>query len=285
VASNNLNRDQLWTSEVWADIDKAVLDEVGSIRVAQKVFPTTPMPGAANVPDDVIQGDGASIEEGRTQPFIEISKEFRLTQSQLDNETTLHTARTLAKLAAKSLALAEDELIFGGQRVKLPDAVKVVNKESARSGLLGVAFHEEIEIPADKANHVGESIFAAVTRGIAKLNEFGQPGPYALMMQSAVYADTYAPLASSLVTPADRLIPLLPGGFYGTGRLPELTALLVSLGGEPTTLFVATDAVTAYTLEDMEGRHRFRVFERIQFVTREHRALIRLTFEENKLGK
>jgi hypothetical protein len=35
---NNLGRDQIWTPDIWAAIDKAMLDEVGAIRVVQKVF-------------------------------------------------------------------------------------------------------------------------------------------------------------------------------------------------------------------------------------------------------
>lgn len=49
---NNLGRDQLWTPQIWADIDKAVLDQVGSIRVVQKVFNSSSLPDAANVPAD-----------------------------------------------------------------------------------------------------------------------------------------------------------------------------------------------------------------------------------------
>src|SRR5206468_661691 len=114
MPTNNLNRDQLWTSAVWQDIDTAVLAHAGSIRVAQKVFPTTAVTGDPNVPADVFHRETMSIDEGLTKPFIEISVEFPLTQTQIDNEPRLHTTRTLAKLAAKSLALAEDLLIFQG---------------------------------------------------------------------------------------------------------------------------------------------------------------------------
>lgn len=38
---NNLGRDQIWTPAIWADIDKAVLDQAGSIRVVEKIFHTT----------------------------------------------------------------------------------------------------------------------------------------------------------------------------------------------------------------------------------------------------
>ena len=39
------------------------------------------------------------------------------------------------------------------------------------------------------------------------------------------------------------------------------------------------DAMTAYTGQDEAGRYRFRVYERIQFVTREKSALLNLAFE------
>jgi uncharacterized linocin/CFP29 family protein len=244
---------------------------------------TTPMAGASNVPADIFHPETMSIDEGRTKPFIEISVEFRLTQSQVDNETTLHTTRTLAKLAVKSLALAEDRLIFEGARAHIPEIVKIVNRDSAEGGLLGDAQVIEVEAPAPgSAGFAGDHIFKAVTDGISRLNGRGHPGPYALFLESSLYAQTYAPFPGTLVTTADRLIPLLPRGFYGTGTLPKSNALLTSLGGEPTSLFVATDAMTAYTHEDMEGRHRFRVFERIQFVARDPHAFIRLIFPEPK---
>ena len=51
---NNLGRDNLpgWNAQVWTDIDQAVLDEVGRIRVAQKVFHSENTPNANNVPAD-----------------------------------------------------------------------------------------------------------------------------------------------------------------------------------------------------------------------------------------
>jgi uncharacterized linocin/CFP29 family protein len=282
MPTNNLNRDQLWTSDVWEDIDNAVLAEACSIRVAQKVFPTVLMTGASNVPAEVFHPDTMSIDEGRAKPFLEISVEFRVTQSQADNEATLHTTRTLAKLAVKSLALAEDKLIFEGARAQIPQIVRVVNRESAEGGLLADAHTIEVESPNRPTGISGDHIFRAVTEGIARLIERAQPGPYGLFLESSLYADAYAPFPGTLVNTTDRLIPLLQGGFYGTGTLPKSTALLVSLGGEPTTLFLGTDAVTAYTQEDMEGRQRFRVFERIQFVARDHHAFIRLVFHEKK---
>src|SRR5215207_8016101 len=127
---NNLGRDEVWSPEVWQEVDNAVLAEVGRIRVAQRVFPSMPSPNGQYVPADNFDPNTMTIAEGETKPFIEISVEFRLTQGQVDNETTLHTSRTLARLAAKSIALAEDTLFFQGNGAKLPIGVKAINKES-----------------------------------------------------------------------------------------------------------------------------------------------------------
>lgn len=285
--NNNLGRDKLWTDAVWQEIDKAVLAEVGRIRVAQKVFPSTPMPNASYVPADIFDPKTMSIAEGQTKPFIEISVEFPLTQTQVDNEATLKTARTLARLSSKSLALAEDLLFFQGAKAELPPEVRVVNRNSNDGGLLGVAKTKVIDVkPIDPKKPgvygpgvYGENTFKAVSDGISELTKAAQPGPYALILESAIYADTFSPLPTTLVTTADRITPLVTGGFYGTGTLPPSTGLLISLGGEPTTTHVGQEAITAYTQEDQDGNARFRVFERVQIIARDPRAFIKLEFK------
>lgn len=275
---NNLGRDQLWTPQIWAEIDKAVLDEVGSIRVVQKVFNSTTAPNSSNVPADEFDPDEMTIAEGRTKPFLELSVDFSLTQSQVDNESTLHTAMTLAKLSAKSLALAEDMLLLQGSKAELPRIIKVNNRHSAEEGILGDRDEREIAVKPLEAGCYGPQLFTAVVQGIADLGKQGQPGPYALLLESSIYADAFAPLAGTLATTADRLTPLLPGGFYGTGALPKESGLLVSLGGDATTIYVAQDTTTAYTGEDRDGRHLFRVFERVQFVARDRTSAVNLKF-------
>ncbi len=285
--ANNLSRDKVWTPEIWADIDKAVLAEVGRLRVAQKVFPGSTNGNGQYVPADKFDRDKMMIAEGLTKPYIEISVEFRLTQGQVDGEATLHTGRTLAQLATKSVAMAEDILLFQGHHAQLPANVRVVNHESADGGLLGgqgtaslkVCLHDKTKLGV-----YGSHTFQKVTEGIGLLNGQSQPGPYALILESSVYADAFAPLEDTMVTTADRLEPLLPGGFYSTGALPARTGLLVSLGGQPTTIFLGQEVITAYTQPDADGNSCFRVFERIQLVAREPEALLVLSFEGPAYG-
>jgi uncharacterized linocin/CFP29 family protein len=281
----NLGRDKLaWPTEIWQDIDQAVLDEAGRIRIAQKVFPASTDGNGQYVPDDAIdRRDGAKvleIPEGRTKPYVELSVDLALTESQVENESTLHTGRTLAMLAAKDIAQAEDTLFFQGVEVLAEDPLRVVNRAGATAGLLNLDGADNVEVPRleGEDGSYGPKTFKAVVDGISKLTANGQPGPYALILATDVYADTFAPVGGTLTTTADRLIPLLAGGFYGTGTLPDRTGLLVSLGGQPTTLFVGQDMITAYTQSNEKGQTVLRVYERVQIIARDPTAIVKLTF-------
>lgn len=289
----NLGRANLsWDKTTWDNIDAGVLAEVYRVRVAQKVFPCSMLDDGA-LTGNVVQADqfdpeSMTIAEGQTLPLIEISVDFALTEGQVSNEGSLHTGRTLARLAAKTLALAEDEVLFQGSDVDLGGlgpTVKVRNLDLPNNtpnvhGLFGVA-DATIEVNLDNdedEDGVVSGLFAAVTRGIARLIANGQPAPYALFLETSVYADAFAPLEDSgLATTADLLMPLLEGRLYCTGALPAGAGLLVCLAGDPTILSIAQEAVTEFTQKGaQDGDYHFRVLERLQFVARDHRALLRL---------
>ena len=86
---SGLGRNQVWTPDIWAGIDGAVSEAVGQVRVLQKVIPATLVPGAQNVPDEIVLPNG-SIQEGATKPLLELGAIFPLTQSQVDDE--VHSA-------------------------------------------------------------------------------------------------------------------------------------------------------------------------------------------------
>src|SRR5207249_4166452 len=134
---NTFGRDKVWDDATWQGIDQAVLAEVGGIRVAQKVFPTQPVPDGQFVAADRFHPDGGvlRVDEGVTTPMIEIGAPFALTQGQIDTESNLHTGMTLAKQAARLVALAEDELFFQGGDAHLPPGVEVRNRNAANPGL------------------------------------------------------------------------------------------------------------------------------------------------------
>jgi uncharacterized linocin/CFP29 family protein len=283
-----------WSAEVWQAITDAVVQEVAKVRIAQKVFPTAMLDdNPTELKDEAIDFTTLSLREGRTKQFVEIFQEFPLTSTQVGKEMTDRTCQTLSRMAAKALALAEDIVLFQGRDGNL-GGVNEEQIEAAGHGLLGEAsprnaddadprrVSEPIDInplaPARPGLVYGENVFSAVVAGIAKLVAKGQAPNYALFLPTRVYADTFvAPSPASLLTTAERIRPLVEGGFYGTGTLPDDRGLLVALGGEPTRLSLGREANTEF--ERKQGRqYIFRVSERFNFVERDPRSLVRLNF-------
>jgi uncharacterized linocin/CFP29 family protein len=132
--------------------------------------------------------------------------------------------------------------------------------------------------PPTPSPEYGENTFKAVTAGITRLVSKAQAPAYALFLPTAVFADTYIPPSSaSLVTTADRIKPLVEGGFYSSAVLPEKEGLLVALGGEPVKLFVGREAAAEYLRKD-GGSFVFRIVERVQYIVRDPRSLVLLKF-------
>jgi uncharacterized linocin/CFP29 family protein len=294
TAMNNSNGFD-WADSMWQAINDGVLHEMGKVRVAQKIFPTTVFQGSpTQVANDVINLENFGIPEGNTKSFVEIYQEFPLTNTQVGREAELKTCKTLARMAAKAIALAEDEIIWGGLDGPLPPDVQADQRDSTEHGLLGEANPDDADddnlkkvsrpIPVDKPIDpkpgvlYGENVFSAVAEGIAKLVAKAQAPMYALVVPTRVHADIHVPPGdASLVTTAERLIPMVQGGLYGTGTLPPDKGLLVALGGDPTSLYVGREATTEFVRKE-GALYLFKVVERIQFVARDPRALVLLQF-------
>jgi hypothetical protein len=281
--ANNLNRTGIWNDQVWGSIDSGVKDAVGAIRVAQKVFPTTQLADVTSVPADVFNPEQMSIAEGHTRPYIELAVEFPLTNGQANEDLTGATGITLAKLAAKALALAEDMLIFQGNAVALPHAVRIESGgESVGNGLLGLIpsdRHIVVQPPDPRApTNSGGEILAAVAKGIALLTRELQAPHFALIEDTNAFAATWGSVING--APAHTVLePVLAGGIYGTGGMAPNTGLLVALGGDPTTIYFSNDPPsTEYTYKGSAGQYFFRTFERIQYVARDYRAFVKLDF-------
>lgn len=189
-----------WDAAVWQEINEAVVKEMAKVRVAQKVFPTTMLEGnPTEVINDVIDFSTNTIKEGSTKPFVEIYQEFNLTSTQVSKEPQLKTGKTLARMAAKSIALAEDTIIFQGKTASGSLKTNNITADlgSTDDGLLGEAKSTPLVVNRPKTPKPGvtwgEYIFTTVADGIAKLTEKAQAPKYALFLPTAAYADTFAP--------------------------------------------------------------------------------------------
>jgi uncharacterized linocin/CFP29 family protein len=218
------------------------------------------------------------------------------------------TAVTLAIRAANLLTQAEDMIIFQGaaafstpfftanirsRGVPLDFGLLDILPAAAPAGSpppLPAA--QVIPVPllaGARPGQYGENTFGAVAQGYAVLQGNGHYGPYALVLQTTPYADTHAPLATTLIMPADRIMPLMTAGFFGSGTLVpsvgvpapaglSFTGSLVSVGGNTMDLVVGFDAKTAFMQQDVDGSYRFRVVERLALRLKDPSAIIRLEF-------
>ena len=72
-----------WSEQIWMDINGDALKEVGKVRVAQKVFPTSTLENdPTQIANEVIDFASMTVKEGSTKPFVEIFREFSLTSNQ-----------------------------------------------------------------------------------------------------------------------------------------------------------------------------------------------------------
>jgi uncharacterized linocin/CFP29 family protein len=289
----------------WTQIDKAVHDMGCDTRVARKFLPIIPdTTQSKSVPSDIIEplADSASrkslnfltINPGPTITIFRISVGFSLTNSQL-NEKDLSTVLTLAARASNLLSQAEDLLIFQGEKAleeKLFKSGTVLLSESPpETGLLNVSSNPVVNVPLllGSSDKYGENTFAAVAKAYSILQGNGYYRDDVLVLPTDVYADTWAPLPSTLQTPADRIMNgLAKKGFYSTGTLPSSPpkGILVSPGEDTMDLVVALDATPEFLGTDPTNSesNNFQVTERLalRIKVKEPSAIVRLEFAQAK---
>jgi hypothetical protein len=274
------NRAGFWNDQVWTSIDDGVSKTVTAIRVVEKVFPTAQLPDVNSVPADEFDPKEMSITEGITKPYMELAVEFQLTNGQVNSDAAGTTAIALSKLAAKTLAVGEDFLILQGKHGERPEKLKIESgADSLNSGLIGLAKHHvEVAAPDKGApTNSGAEILAALSKATALLTSNQQAPPYAMIAGTDAAAAMWGTVING--SPAYTVLSsLLTGGIYGTSAMPARTALLIALGGDPTTVYLGVDATTEPTHKGGAGRYFFRTFERVQCVARDARAFVKLEF-------
>jgi uncharacterized linocin/CFP29 family protein len=270
-----------WDQQVWDGFDRAVHDEMKRSAVGAALLPLVgPMPDALTVPADVIDSDRLAISEDAVTPIVELFVDFTLTPAQVESETRLLTGSSLATRAANLLAQAEDALVFQGDAAGDEPVFRLVRRrQSAGAGLVASAEDEVVVAPVSgKPDQYGENTFAAVVEAYSRLEGRGHYGPFAFALHDEVYADTFAPLPDTLISPADRIRPLVTAGFVGLGTLPKSTGVLFSIGGNTVDLVLASEPATAFTQVDEQGLFHFRVAERFCLRVKDRTAIVRLRF-------
>ena len=269
-----------WGTDIWGQLDQAVHAEVQRSAVATSCVPLTPAgPTTTTAPADVINLTAMTIDPSAVLPIVELSLGFSLTQQQVDDEADVHTALTLATRAANFVAQVEDLLIFQGDGVARPGQLGLVQQLGAAGAGLLAAATQTIPVSPTAPGRYGEHTFDAVVQAIGLLRNQGEAGPYALALNSAVYADTFVPVAGTLVMAADQIRPLVTAGFIDAGALPPGAGLVLSLGGNTMDVIMSVEPTTAFVQVDNQGLSQFRVFERWALRVKDPNAMVQLAFE------
>lgn len=289
-----MNTNDFWTADVWTKINGKSGDPsqpgllktvMGPMRIAQHIFPTIVRGNDNPIPADIVDLKTGIPSTGQTKGVATILKSFSLFQVHID-DPDLTMAMNQVMLAAQSLGLVEDALYFQGQGAPLPQGVSLQNddKQKLGRGLLGIAeSNRTIQVPPSKDKEgvgtYGSATYAAVVEGISLFSANSQGMPYALILEPDMYADANVPLEdSSIIAPASAIQALVePGGFVMTPGLPPKTGLLVSLGGQTTTLYVGTGPVIERNTY-ATGIYTLDAKESIQFHNIDSRSLIKLVF-------
>jgi uncharacterized linocin/CFP29 family protein len=262
-----------------------------------------------------------SVDEGATIRLNEYYVEFELTPQQVDQEEGdfknlgHSTAVTLATKAANILAQAEDLIVFQGQNAitgagaftsgqvqtlggNQPQDTGLLNfpvrGAAPGAGPLTVppaALIAVVQVPplAPVVPGViyGPNTFEKVAQAYSQLQAAGHYGPYALVLETIPYADTFAPLPATLTLTADRIKPLVTSGFFGTGTLPPNAppapvapyfGVMVSLGGNTMDLVTGIEPIAAFQQEDTTGNFRFRVLQRFALRVKDPTGIVILQF-------
>jgi uncharacterized linocin/CFP29 family protein len=293
-----MNTNDYWTTEVWTKFNGVAGDKtqpgllktiMAPMRIAQQIFPTIVQGNDNPIPADIVDLKTGIPSSGSTKGLATILKSFSLLKAHID-DPKLTMAMNQVMLAAQALALVEDALYFQGRHATPPQGVSLQQDDQHKleDGLLGIAKkNKTIQVHPSKEKAgvgiYGSAIYAAVVEGIAFFSANAQGKPFALILEPDMYADANVPLEnSSIITPASAIQALVePGGFVMSPGLPPKTGLLVSLGGQTTTLYVGTEPViesNTYT----NGVYTLDARESIQFHNIDPRSLIKLEFVEKK---
>jgi uncharacterized linocin/CFP29 family protein len=255
-----------WSAELWEKINRSMREEEERTLIADKMIPVNAVSGAMTVASNAIplSVDMLSVDEGGITHIVELTCQFSLTNTQVEQEHQMSTALTLATRAANLMSIAQDKLIFNDS-TNLPKPVQVALNGNSGKGLLHSAT-ENIPVKSTgtkgKKKTYGENTFAAVAEGIASLQDDGFYDQYGLVLPTEAFADINAPLPETLIMPRLRIKPLVPKGLRGTGILPKDRGLLFSVAATMD-IIVGSDLTLQFLNTHGPGIHEFRLVKRL----------------------
>jgi uncharacterized linocin/CFP29 family protein len=279
-----------WTDEQWALVTQTVQKEASRARVAASFLPLYgPLP-----PDtDFVRKEALNynpiapteqrmvVDDKSTVPLATLDVKVWLRGAQMA-DPNLTSALQMFRRAANVLARLEDAVVFQGQAgVDKGPPADPNTGVSATDGLPniweisgGLECRGLLQAAVQTNPLEGDpDLVIQVTEAIGSLERKGHLGPFAVVLGEALFADAQKP-SPSLVLPSDRIIPFLGGGpLLRSSTLPKNLGVVVTLGGSPIDLVVATDLSVSFLQVTTDPYFVFRVYEKIVLRIKEEGAI------------
>jgi uncharacterized linocin/CFP29 family protein len=286
-----------WTDEQWARVNQVIQEEARRGRVAASFLPLygplpaeadfvrrelisyQPWPAAQQPPPNRIE-----IDDRRTWQLATLQVRVRVRGAQMaDPEMT--SVLALFRRAANVLTRLEDAVIFNGlgPDPMLPGRFAPPPVPGLQP-IWEITGGERVRGLLDRANRLirigpprGNRLVSAVSRAIGILENSGHFGPFALVLDQALFTIAQTPDPNSLVLPQDRIIPFLGGGsMLRSTTLPPVRGVVVALGGAPVEIVVAKDMCLEFLQLTHEPVFIFRVCEKMVLRIKESAAIVTL---------
>ena len=289
-----------WTDEQWARVNQVIQEEASNARVAATFLPLVgPLPGdtdfvrreeitypAITPPPPRPPLNHIFIDDRNIWQLATLQIWVRLRGAQMA-DSEMRSALALFRRAANVLARLEDAAVFngliqpGGPGTPLvpahgapPQQIWEITGGAPWPGLHPTIRQVNVGNPPPARGH---RLVKAVSHAIGILEGTGHFGPFAVVLDQALFVLAQTPDPASMVLPQDRIIPLLGGGsLLRSTTLPTGRGVVVALGGAPVELVVATDMCLQFLQLSPEPVFLFRVCEKIALRIKERQAIITL---------
>lgn len=271
-----------WTDQQWCRVLQAVQDEANKARVGAQFLPVSgPLPpDTTTIPAQQISFDLGTkklqIDDFETLPLVTLAVNVELTSAQA-SQPDLGAALAMFRRAANMIARAEDAVVFEGQpaagqfRPRVRALVPGVSISGGKElkGLLQVGE----TLAQAKALAPFAELLETLSAAIGQLEANGHVGPYALVLGNESFTRAQTPIGG-LVLPSDQMKPLLAGPLLRSSMLEPDKFVLVSTGGDPVEIVVASDISVRFLQMTPEGRYIFRASERFALRIKDVEAVI-----------
>lgn len=280
-----------WTDAQWDKVNRAITEAFEKSNVAERFVtcygPLGESAETVRAPKLIRRGNSAaklSIEDDTTTKLFNLTVKVTLSSEQVAEES-LSSALVAFRRAGATLAQVEDDVVFNGYDPAVQQQNKANKKRQREEELTldvvrsGPPKTEGLASKPDAGQPLGrqsrskgqnkidppdqEGLVKEIAKAVVSLESEANPGPFACVLGTELFALAHTPTKGSLVLPTDRITPLLDGGpLLRSGSMLPTHGIVVSLATDVIDIVIATPPRAQYLQRDDDAKYVFRVYEK-----------------------